>query len=125
MSYYGRGLDNFEPLDGRDMLTRDTSVQSAATEAFWAREEKHNEDLDEMIRMGWGDTDRKKIPADWRERKGPVNEEVRKRQKAGGIASAKKRSGRHFNMIAPSRKLRLIELARRAKRVRTSKNNAS
>jgi hypothetical protein len=31
------------------------------------------DEVDEMIRMGWGSTRREMIPADWRTRKGPWN----------------------------------------------------
>jgi len=44
----------------------------------------HTDELDEMIRLGWGDTPQNRLPADWRTRRGPERvptaEEMEKRR---------------------------------------------
>lgn len=121
----GQGLDNFEPPDSRDTVMRDGFVEHAAMEAWMEKESAHNFELDEMIAMGWGATEQRKIPADWRARMGPDSPERRELQRSGIIrAQASRRITQRFNVIAPSRSARKSEIARRAKRVETSKNNA-
>ncbi|MGP0075596.1 MAG: hypothetical protein ACLPWF_27080 [Bryobacteraceae bacterium] len=63
-------------------VDRDGVVEEILAGEARAREEAHDRETDEMIAMGWGTTDRARIPSDWRERRGPDNETRRARKAA-------------------------------------------
>lgn len=54
--------------------------------------EARDRELDEKIRMGWGNTETRNIPSDWRERRGPDSEERRLRMQRNGARIAFRRA---------------------------------
>src|ERR1700674_4745557 len=78
-----------EMADPEEML-KPMGVETLASAALIAKEEAHERELDEMIRMGWGEVEQTRIPPDWRTRSGPDTPE-RRANKVAGIISANRR----------------------------------
>lgn len=74
-AFSGLDLDFADPRD----LQGQNGIAEAGARAFWERERAHTSELEEMIRMGWGDVDQPRVPKDWRTRRGPDNGESRRR----------------------------------------------
>lgn len=60
--------------------------------------------LDAMIAMGWGDTPQSKIPANWREKRGPDTPEMHPERKHGGDLPRK--IHRRFSKLSLKNKIR-------------------
>jgi hypothetical protein len=93
-----RGLD--DEIGDEVPMGRDSACM-LVSEKLQAASEARDRELDEKIRMGWGNTETRNIPGDWRERRGPDTPERRARLRQQG------RGGRSFAAANAARTARL------------------
>jgi hypothetical protein len=53
------------------VIHRDGFVDEVIAERFRQSQKSRTREVDEQIKMGWGNVDSKNIPKDWRKRRGP------------------------------------------------------